>query len=165
MFFLFSSTGQAPATSTATLGGMPASVPTLQVAASGASIPPAATASSGASACSSGGPSPTVVSAVAGISDTATAWLAVPNAVSGNIGQAKTLTSDRMSISHGLPTVPKSLIERIQRWEFIDLAELVPPQSVHDQMIDTQARFALFELIRQKRKEIKSMEWTKAYTV
>ena len=61
--------------------------------------------------------------------------------------------SDRVSIGHGLPKVPKSLLERIQWWEFIDLAELVPPQSVHDQMIDTQARFTLFELIRLKRKQ------------
>jgi hypothetical protein len=92
--------------------------------------------------------------------------LAVLNAVTGNIGQAKTLTSDRVLIGHGLPTVPISLLERIQRWEFIDLAELVPLQSVHDQMIDTQARFALFELIRPKRKQIESItEWTKAYTV
>jgi hypothetical protein len=84
--------------------------------------------------------------------------LAVLNAVTGNIG--------RVLIGHGLPTVPISLLERIQRWEFIDLAELVPLQSVHDQMIDTQARFALFELIRPKRKQIESItEWTKAYTV
>ena len=49
--------------------------------------------------------------------------------------------------------MPKYLLERIQWWEFIDLAELVPPQSVHDHMIDTQARFTLFELIRLKRKQ------------
>ena len=84
--------------------------------------------------------------------------------MSGNIGHAN--TSDRVLTGHGLPTVPKSLLERVQRWEFIDLAELVPPQSVHDQMIDTQARFALFEVIRPKRKQIESItEWTKAYTV
>ena len=88
------------------------------------------------------------------------------NAASGNIGQAKTLTSYRVLIGRGLPTVPKSLFERIQRWEFIDLAELVPPLSVHDQMIDNQARFALFELIPPKRKQIESItQWTKAYTV
>ena len=155
-------TGLAPATSAATLGGMPASMP---VATSGASIPSAASASSEASACSSVDPSPTVASA-AGIPDTATAWMAVLSAMSGNIGHANTLTSDLVSIGHGLPIVPKSLIERVQRCEFIDLAVLVPPQSVHDQMIETQARFALFEVIRPKRKQIESiMEWTKAYIV
>ena len=60
--------------------------------------------------------------------------------------QANTLTSDRVSISHGLPTVPKSLLERLQRREFIDLAKLMPPPSIHDLMIDTQARFALSPL-------------------
>ena len=144
---------------------MPASMPALPVAASGAPIPSLASASSRASAGSLVGPSPTVVSP-AGISDSAIAWIVVLNAMSGNIGQAKTLTSDRVSIGHGLPTVPKSLLEMILRWEFIDLAELVPSQSLHDQMIDTQARFALFELIRPKRKQIESITvWTKAYTV
>ena len=92
------------------------------------------------------------------------AWMAVMSSMSGNIGQAN--MSDGVLIGHGLPTVPKSLLEKIRRWEFIDLAELMPPQSVHDQMIDTQAKFALFELIRPKRKQIESItEWTKAYTV
>ena len=70
--------------------------------------------------------------------------------MSGNIGQANTFTSDRASIG--------------QLWEFIDLAQLVPPQSVHDQTIDTQARFALFDVICPKRKQ-SITERTKAYTV
>ena len=93
---------------------MPASIPALPVVALGASIPSGASALSGASACSSVAPSPTVASE-AGIPDTATAWMAVLSAMSGNFGQENTLTSDRVSIGHGLPTVPKSLLERVQR--------------------------------------------------
>jgi hypothetical protein len=43
-----------------------------------------------------------------------------------------TLSGERVFIGHGLPTVPKSLLDKIQRWEFIDLVELLPATTLHD---------------------------------
>ena len=33
---------------------------------------------------------------------------------------------NRLSLGPGLPTVPKPLMEKIQQWEYVDLAELLP---------------------------------------
>ena len=61
------------------------------------------------------------------------------------------------------------MLEKIQRWEFIDLVELLPAPTLHDELTNPPAKFALFpgcELVRPKRRQIESiLEWVKAFTV
>ena len=87
------------------------------------------------------------------------------NAVTGNLPQSA-VTGNRVFISHGLP---KTLLESIQRWEFVDLVELLPAPSVHDALANTSARFTLFpgcELVRPNRRQIESItDFVKAFTV
>ena len=51
----------------------------------------------------------------------------------------------------------------------MDLADLLPAQSLHEQMTNSRARFTLFpgcELVRSKHRQIESItEWVKAFTV
>ena len=58
---------------------------------------------------------------------------------------------------------------RIHKYKYVYLADLVPAQSLHDQVTDTRARFTLFpgcELVRPKKRQIESItEWVKAFTV
>ena len=42
------------------------------------------------------------------------------------------VTTDRVTIGTGLPTIPKKLLDRMYRWEYIDLAELLPQTGTHD---------------------------------
>ena len=103
----------------------------------GTTIPPAATASSGAAACLSDGPSPTVCVSSWHLRHGYSVHLQHSYSVYGGfeccVGEhrpGETLTSDRVSADSA-----KIPFRRIQQW---DLTELVPPQSVHDQMIDTR---------------------------
>ena len=64
---------------------------------------------------------------------TAVTMMALLSAVAGQGAQfSSVISGDRVSIGHGLPLVLKSLFKKIQRWEFVDLAELLLPQSTHD---------------------------------
>ena len=64
------------------------------------------------------------------------------------------------------PTVPKSLFDKFQWWEFMDLAELLLSQSTHNQMIAAQSNFSWFELVHPTRRQIESItEFSKAYMV
>ena len=89
--------------------------------------------------------------------------------MSGNPTTPLKSGSERVAIGNGLPTVPKSLVEKIQKWEYVDLADLLPAQSLHDQMTNSRARFTLFpgcELVRSKRRQIEPItEWVKALSV
>lgn len=40
--------------------------------------------------------------------------------------------SDRVLVGLGCPMFLKRLVDKTLRWEFINLAELLPPTSVHD---------------------------------
>ena len=42
------------------------------------------------------------------------------------------VTTDRVTIGTGLLTIPKKLLDRMYRWEYIDLAELLLQTSAHD---------------------------------
>ena len=151
-----------PISAASALGGMPAVVPALPVAASSGVLP--ATATSPATTQASSGSSG---AAATGGTDSATTMMALLSAVAGQGAHSSgSICGERVSIGHGLPTVPKSLFDKIQRWEFVDLAELLPSQSTHDQMIAAQSNFSWFELVRPKRRQIESItEWSKAYTV
>ena len=76
---------------------------------------------------------------------------------------------ERVAIGSGLLTVLKRLVERIQKWEYVDLAELLPSQSLHDQVVDSRARFTLFpgyEIVRPKKRQVESItDSVKAFTV
>ena len=82
------------------------------------------------------------------------------------------LVGERVSLGAGLPTVPKALLDKIQRWEFVDLAELLPTSSIHDaaSMGSHEAtRYPLFagwEFVRPKRRQVETiLEWVQAFTI
>ena len=102
---------------------MPSSIPTLPLA---VSVPLTTSAST---------PNPSQVTAATGPIASTSALALMLNAASGNLPQ-DALAGDRIFISHGLPTVPNSLLEKIQRWEFIDLVDLLPAQSAHDDLMN-----------------------------
>jgi hypothetical protein len=106
---------------------------------------------------------------VPGGSEAAIAWATMINAISGYSSTPLKLNVQCVFIANGLPTVPKSLLERIQKWEYVDLAHLLPAQSLHDQVSETRAMFTLFpgcELVRPKKRQIQSiMEWVNTFTV
>ena len=78
---------------------------------------------------------------------------------------------DRASIGPGLPTLPRKLLDKMHRWEFIELAELLPQTSAYDAAtleVDPH-RFVLFpgcEFIKPKKRNIESItEWVKAFCI
>ena len=82
-------------------------------------------------------------------------------------------TTERVLIGIGLPTIPKALLEKIQRWQFTDLVDLLPAPStyMYDAVANnsSQAQFTLFpgcEFVQPKRRQIFSIvEWVQALTV
>ena len=52
--------------------------------------------------------------------------------MSGNPTALLKLDSEGVAIENGLPTVPKSFVEKIQKWEYVVVADLLPAQSLHD---------------------------------
>ena len=78
-----------------------------------------------------------------GVSPTTLSWSVASDAGMGNplatqlaallqgMSQQQ-VTTDRVTIGTGLPTIPKKLLDRMYRWEYIDLAELLPQTSAHD---------------------------------
>ena len=87
----------------------------------------------------------------------------VLNAMSGG------LASCRESGYLQLPSIPKTLLDKIQRFEFIDLVELLPSNSWHDKIKEVRAKFTLFpgcELVKPKRKQLETItEWVKAFSI
>ena len=79
--------------------------------------------------------------------------------------QASTTGSERVLIGRGLPSIPKRLLEKILRWEYVDLIELLPQSSFYD-AASTQGepqRYGLlpgFEIIKQRKRLIDSItQW------
>ena len=141
------------------LGAMPPAVPALPVV---TSVSPSSAAalpvpSSAATAVAAGGTAPT------------SAWVTMLDAMSGGTAASQKLSGERVFIGNGLPTVPKATVERIYKWQYVDLADLLPAPSLHDQSAEPGTRFSLFpgfELVRPKKRQIETIvEWTKAFTV
>ena len=85
--------------------------------------------------------------------------------------QQEASARDRVTIGPGLPTIPRKLLDKMHRWEYIDLAELLPQTSAHDAAtpeVDPH-RFVLFpgcEFIKPKKHRIESIsEWVKAFAI
>ena len=75
-------------------------------------------------------------------------------------------------IGPGLPTIPKPLLDKIWRWEYIDIAELLPASSGAQDatLLDSPPpRFTLFpgcEFIRPKRRQILTIgDWVQGFTI
>jgi hypothetical protein len=143
----------------------PALVPALLVSAS--SLPHSGSAAPSGSASALGGPSAVALSPVE--SDALAAWAMVLNAMSGGLAAQPKLSGERVFIGNGLPSNPKTLLDKIERFEFIDLAELLPSNSWHDQITEARAKFTLFpgcELVKPKRKQLETItEWVKAFLI
>ena len=146
------------AATAAQLGIMPTGIPTLLVACTATASPTSSTITPASSAMASEASNPKSTAALA----------LMLNAITGSTPQS-TLAGDRVFLGHGLPKVPKSLLEKIQRWELIDLVELLPAPTLHDELASTPAKLTLFpgcELVCPKRRQIESiLEWIKAFTV
>ena len=146
----------------ASLGNMPAFIPALPVATSGIAAPTASTTSTASTTAGS-----TATTVTGSAADTATALAWVLNSLTGT-SQTGTSLGERVVVGPGLPTVPKALLEKIQRWEYVDMADLLPAQNSHDAFANSPARFPLFsmEFVRPKRRQISSVvEWVQAFTV
>ena len=104
---------------------------------------------------------------VVGGADSTDLWVAFLGVLSRN--PARSAAKDRVFIGQGLPTVPKTLVNKIQRWEFVDLAELLPATSAHDTATETAAQFTLFlgyELTHARKRQINTItEWVQAFSV
>ena len=138
------------------LGIMPASIPALPIAGSAVSTVDAMQQSSATVLSSSAGPS----------FQNALAWI-IQSASSSTAAN-----SSRFLIGPGLPTLPKALLEKIQRWEYVDMTELLPTSSADDSTLPangTPARFSLFpgcEIIRPKKRQIHSIaQWVQGFAV
>ena len=77
-----------------------------------------------------------------------------------------------MMIGPGLPTIPKSLLVKIWRWEYIDIAELLPASlgaqdATH--LDSPPPRFTLFpgcKFIRPKQRQILTISvWVQGFTI
>ena len=145
----------AASSAAAVLGIIPSSIPALPVV----TTTPTTTSTLSATAN-------TVLASTGECSTPTTALALMLNSLTGNIPHA---AKDRVFISSGLPTVPKQLLEKIQRWEYIDLVELLPAPTVYDEMVNAPAKFTFFpgcEILRPKRRQIESIvDWVKAFTV
>ena len=79
--------------------------------------------------------------------------------------------SDRILVAPGFPTLPKQLLDKIHRWEYVDLVDLLPSTSSHDASIPepSSPRFLLFpgcEFVRHKKRQIANIaDWIQAFTV
>ena len=83
------------------------------------------------------------------------------------VSQPEASARDRVTIGPGLPTIPCKLLDKMHRWEYIDLAE----PSAHDATtpeVDPH-RFVLFpgcEFIKPKKHSIESIsQWVKAFAI
>jgi len=62
------------------------------------------------------------------------------------------------------------MLDKIQRWDYVDLAELLPSANIHDAAASVQSpRFSLFagwEFVRPKRKQIDTiLDWVQAFSI
>ena len=138
------------------LGGMPPVIPPLPVASSVLTTPMAAAPSDSSSTPSS----------ALSVSDALNAMLSSLAASSSLPTQG-----DRVPLGAGLPAIPRQLMDKIQRWEYIELADLLPASSTYDALANSNspARFMLFpgcEIVRPKKRQILSiLDWVQAFTV
>ncbi len=86
-------------------------------------------------------------------------------------GASEQACQQRVVIGPGMPAVPRKLYDRMVRWEYVELAELLPQSSAHDAAtpeVDPH-RFVLFpgcEFIKPKKRQINTInDWVKAFTV
>ena len=90
-------------------------------------------------------------------------------AMSGGLAAQPKPSSEQVFIDNGLLSIPKTLLDKIERFEFIDLAELLPSNPWRDQITEALAKFTLFpgcELVKPKLMQLEIIaEWVKAFSV
>ena len=86
--------------------------------------------------------------------------------------RAPTLRKREVLIDQGIPTILKYLLQKVRRWEFIELSELLPSANQSDNASTTSSpapRFSLFpgcEIVRPKKRQIVSItDWVQAFLV
>ena len=78
--------------------------------------------------------------------------------------------SDRILVTPDFPTLPKQLLNKIHRWEYVDLIDLLPSTSSHDASIPEPSSppFLLSpgcEFVQHKKKQIANIaHWIQAFT-
>ena len=96
------------------------------------------------------------------------AWLLPALSYAASIVQKP---SDRILVAPGFPTLPNQLLDKVHRWEYVDLVDLLPSTSSHDASIPepSSPRFLLFpgcEFVRHKKRQIANIaDWIQAFTV
>ena len=122
---------------------------------------------------SSFGATATTVTPSLGVAPTTLSWSVASAAGGGNTlatqlaallpGMSQQqVNTDRVTIGTGLPTIPKKLLDRMHRWEYIDLADLLPQTSAHDAAtpeVDPH-RFVLFLGCEFIKLNPKSIRWS-----
>ena len=102
-------------------------------------------------------------------SGSSAAWAMVLYAMSGGLAAQPKPSSEQVFIDNGLLSIPKTLLDKIERFEFIDLAELLPSNPWRDQITEALAKFTLFpgcELVKPKLMQLETIaEWVKAFSV
>ena len=81
--------------------------------------------------------------------------------------------TDRVLVGQGIPTIPKALLQKIRKWEYVDLTDLLPTSSSHDSASTSSHSpttwFSLFpgcELVRPRKCQIATIaDWVQAFTV
>ena len=84
------------------------------------------------------------------------------------------VATGRVLVGQGIPTIPKTLLQNIHRWEYVDLANLLPASSSHDSAsasspLPSTRYYLLFlgcKLVHPRKHQITSIaEWVQAFTV
>ena len=74
-------------------------------------------------------------------------------------------------VAEGIPPIPGKLLEKIRRWEFIDLATLLndPSHKAEDIAVQQQGQVVLFQTLEQaqrRRKQIQDISsWIQAFAI
>ena len=82
------------------------------------------------------------------------------------------VSSQRVLVSPGIPTIPRNLVQKIRRWEYVELVDLLPAASSADQasaLMAPAAKFSLFpglEVVHKRKRQIANItDWTQAFLV
>ena len=67
-----------------------------------------------------------------------TAWVTMLGAMSGEAAASHKLSGERVFIRNGLPIMPKA----IHKWQYVDLADLLPAPYLHNQSAESGARLS-----------------------
>ena len=80
---------------------------------------------------------------------------------------ASAVVTQHVLVANGIPTIPKNLLLRIRRGEYVDFADLLPAVNPADQ--SSALRFSLlpgYEVVRRRRHNISTIsEWMQAFIV